>query len=91
MLLERVFRVVQVRDRCLRIKAFEGATLVVVKDEYLADKALFVRVDDTPVRRPEFYSRGGFAEHELALLQRRGFLGIRMGPRVLRTETAAGG
>lgn len=31
---------------------------------------------------------GGFAEHELALLQRRGFLGIRMGPRVLRTETA---
>ena len=31
---------------------------------------------------------GGFAEHEVALLQRRGFLGIRLGPRILRTETA---
>lgn len=31
---------------------------------------------------------GGFAESELALLQRCGFIGVRMGPRILRTETA---
>lgn len=31
---------------------------------------------------------GGFSEAEVALMQRAGFLGLRLGPRILRTETA---
>ncbi len=31
---------------------------------------------------------GGFSEHEIAWLDRQGFRGLRLGPRVLRTETA---
>lgn len=31
---------------------------------------------------------GGFSEHERSLLQRAGFIPLRLGPRVLRTETA---
>lgn len=31
---------------------------------------------------------GGLAEHERALARRHGFLGVRLGPRILRTETA---
>jgi 16S rRNA (uracil1498-N3)-methyltransferase len=31
---------------------------------------------------------GGFAEAEVALMQRAGFAGLRLGPRILRTETA---
>ena len=31
---------------------------------------------------------GGFSEHERSLLQRAGFITLRLGPRVLRTETA---
>jgi 16S rRNA (uracil1498-N3)-methyltransferase len=32
---------------------------------------------------------GGLDESELAQAQRAGFIGMRLGPRVLRTETAA--
>jgi 16S rRNA (uracil1498-N3)-methyltransferase len=31
---------------------------------------------------------GGFSEHDIALLGQGGFLGLRLGPRILRTETA---
>lgn len=34
-------------------------------------------------------AEGGFSESELALAQSQGFVSVRMGPRVLRTETAA--
>jgi 16S rRNA (uracil1498-N3)-methyltransferase len=44
-----------------------------------------------PVRRIVLLAgpEGGLARDEIELAQRRGFLSIRMGPRVLRTETAA--
>jgi len=31
---------------------------------------------------------GGFSEHDIAMLNQGGFLGLRLGPRILRTETA---
>ena len=32
---------------------------------------------------------GGFSDHEIAALQQFGFIGVKLGPRILRTETAA--
>ena len=31
---------------------------------------------------------GGFSEHDIAMLNQGGFRGLRLGPRILRTETA---
>ncbi len=36
-----------------------------------------------------FGPEGGFTDDEVALAKRHGFIGVRLGPRVLRTETAA--
>jgi len=47
-------------------------------------RSLTIGGDATLAVGPE----GGLSEHDLATLQQAGFLGLRLGPRILRTETA---
>ena len=64
-----------------------------VSPRYYLDPA--AELSPTAVERPDplealiaIGPEGGFTEHELDWLNRQGFTGLRLGPRVLRTETA---
>lgn len=55
------------------------------------DPGADLRLRDLPIATDVVLAvgpEGGFADSELALLQRNGFVGVRLGPRILRTETA---
>ncbi len=61
-----------------------GLRLALDPSGKVATRELSMTADATLAVGPE----GGLSEHELATLEQAGFRGLRLGPRILRTETA---
>jgi 16S rRNA (uracil1498-N3)-methyltransferase len=82
--LPQVYEPMKLSDWAGALDDTAGLRLALDPDGELAPRDLPSSTQATLAVGPE----GGLSDHDLAILKAAGFLGLRLGPRILRTETA---